>query len=102
MLQSVTPEDRFLLVSWFLDQRTLLEISRVLQVHEATVSRRITRLTGQLRQEMLACMVGSGMSPAAAKDAMGTDPRDIEINLRTVLQGSQTATFQERSRTDSQ
>src|SRR5206468_1891969 len=34
------PEERFLLSAWFLDQRTLLEISRILRVHEATVSRR--------------------------------------------------------------
>jgi hypothetical protein len=56
------PEERFLLSAWFLDQRTLLEISRVLRVHEATVSRRIGRLTARLHKELLASLQASGMS----------------------------------------
>ena len=35
-LGALEPEERFLLSTWFLDQRTLLEISRLLRVHEAT------------------------------------------------------------------
>ena len=40
-LAAVPAEDRFLLTSWFLDRRSMLNISRVLAVHEATVSRKI-------------------------------------------------------------
>lgn len=92
----LTPEERFLLASWFLDQRTLLEISRVLGVHEATVSRRIQRLTGRLRDELLAALHARGMSPAAAEEALGTDPRDLDVNLRSLLQASQPAAFHEK------
>jgi len=90
-------EERFLLSAWFLDRRTLLEISRILRVHEATVSRRIGRLTARLHEDLLASLRGSGMSAAAAEEALGTDPRDIGINLRSVLQSSQCGAFHEQS-----
>jgi len=95
-LGSLDPEARFLLSSWYLDQRTLLEISRTLRVHEATVSRRIGRLTARLHKELIASLRASGMSAAAAGEALGTDPRDININLRSLLQTSQTAAFHEQ------
>ena len=86
---SLSPEDRFLLSAWFLDQRTLVEISRVLRVHEATVSRAIKRLTAKLHKELLEHLQASGMSKAAAEEALGADPRDLDINLRSLLQASQ-------------
>lgn len=92
-LRTVPPEERFLLSAWFLDQRTLLEISHILRVHEATVSRRLHRLTARLHKELLKNMQASGMSKAAAEEALGTDPRDIDINLRTLLQVSRPAAF---------
>jgi RNA polymerase sigma-70 factor (ECF subfamily) len=36
------------------------------------------------------------LSKAAAEEALGTDPRDIEINLRRLLQTSQTSSFSNR------
>jgi RNA polymerase sigma-70 factor (ECF subfamily) len=92
-LGSLSPEDRFLLSAWFLDQRTLLEISHILQVHESTVSRSVKRLTEKLHKELLRHLEASGMSRAAAREALGTDPRDLDINLRSLLQASQPATF---------
>ncbi len=96
-LSRLGPEERFVLLSWFLDRRTLLEISRTLRVHEATVSRRIGRLTDRLHKELLASLRESGMSQAAAEEALGTDPRDININLRSLLQTSASRTFPEQS-----
>jgi RNA polymerase sigma-70 factor (ECF subfamily) len=92
-LSTLPAEERFLLSAWFLDQRTLLEISHILRVHEATVSRRLQRLTTRLHKELLKNMQASGMSRAAAEEALGTDPRDIDINLRTLLQVSRPAAF---------
>jgi RNA polymerase sigma-70 factor (ECF subfamily) len=92
-LGTLDAEERFLLSAWFLDQRTLLEISRVIRVHEATVSRRIQRLTARLRKELLARLQSSGMSRVAAEEAMGIDPRDIDIDLRSLLQASRSGTF---------
>jgi RNA polymerase sigma-70 factor (ECF subfamily) len=92
-LSTLPPDERFLLSAWFLDQRTLLEISRILRVHEATVSRRLQRLTARIHKDLLKNMRASGMSRAAAEEALGTDPRDLDINLRTLLQVSQPAAF---------
>lgn len=90
-------EDRFLLSTWFLDQRTLLEISRVFGVHEATVSRRLQRLTARLHDGLLENLQASGLSKAAAEEALATDPRDLDVNLRLLLQASQRRTFPEQA-----
>ncbi len=92
-LGSLPPEERFLLSAWFLDRRTLLEISRILRVHEATVSRRLQRLMARLHKDLLKHLEATGMNKTAAKEALGTDPRDLDINLRTLLQASQNAAF---------
>jgi RNA polymerase sigma-70 factor (ECF subfamily) len=102
-LRSLEPEARLLLSAWFLDQRTLLEIAQVLQVHEATVSRQLKRLTARLQKELLKNLHATGMSKHAAQEALGTDPRDLAINIRSLLQTSQPATFlQQRARLDSE
>jgi RNA polymerase sigma-70 factor (ECF subfamily) len=95
-LGSLAVEDRFLLSSWFLDRRTLLEISRVLGVHEATVSRRLQRLTARLHLALIANLQESGLSKAAAEEALATDPRDLDVNLRLLLQASQREAFPEQ------
>ena len=95
-LSLLTPEERFILSAWFLDRRTLLEISRVIGVHEATVSRRLQRLTSRLHKELLSRLQAHGLSRAAADEALGTDPRDLEINLRSLLQASQSDAFPEK------
>jgi len=102
-LGSLAAEDRFLLSAWFLDRRTLLEISRILGVHEATVSRRLQRLTARLHTRLLDNLQASGLSRAAAEEAMATDPRDLDVNLRLLLQASQGGTFLEQeASTDSE
>ncbi|HVV45485.1 MAG TPA: sigma-70 family RNA polymerase sigma factor, partial [Bryobacteraceae bacterium] len=95
-LTRLEAEERFMLSAWFLDQRTLLEISRILRVHEATVSRRVQRLTARLHDELLKNLQLAGMSKAAAEEALGVEPGDLDINLRNLLQSSQTETFSER------
>jgi RNA polymerase sigma-70 factor, ECF subfamily len=92
-LTEIAPEDRFLLVAYYLDRRTLLQIARTLNVHEATISRRLKRLVAGLRKQLLRNLCLSGLSRAAAEEALGADPRDIEINLRALLQTSQSSAF---------
>jgi RNA polymerase sigma-70 factor (ECF subfamily) len=98
-LGALPPEDRFLLSSYFLDRRTLLEIGRLLRVHEATISRRLKRLAADLRKQLLRNLQSGGMSRRAAEEALGVDPRDIEINLRGLLQTSQTSSFSDQQAT---
>ena len=86
-------EDRFLLAAYFLDHQTLLQIARTLNVHEATISRRIKRLTGELHDSLIAELQRRGLSRVAAEEALGADPRDIEINLRALLQNPRPQPF---------
>jgi RNA polymerase sigma-70 factor (ECF subfamily) len=94
VLQQLAPEDRFLLASYFLDQHTLLEIARLLRVHEATISRKLKRLTTDIHKQLLKQLQAAGLSHRAAEEAMFTDPRDLTLNLRTLLQTSSPAAFQ--------
>ena len=91
-------EERLLLAAYYLDGRTLLDIARVLDVHEATVSRKLKRVCDDLRKQVLKELQGTGMSRPAAEEALGTDPRDLDLNLKKLLQCSQTDAFQERAR----
>jgi RNA polymerase sigma-70 factor (ECF subfamily) len=96
-LKNLPPEERFLLSSYFLDRQPLAQIGRVLGVHEATISRRLKRLLQDLRQQLLRNLQSGGLSKRAAEEALGNDPRDLEINLRALLQSSQTNTFSEKT-----
>ncbi len=95
-LRSLDGEDRFLLSAYYLDRQTLLQIARTLHVHEATISRRLKRLAGDLRKQLIVNLISIGLSKAAAEEALGADPRDVEINLRRLLQTSQTSPFSNR------
>jgi RNA polymerase sigma-70 factor (ECF subfamily) len=97
ILRALPAEDRFVLSAYFLDRQTLLQISRLLRVHEATISRRLKRLTADLRNQLLHTLQAGGLSERAAEEALGADPRDIEINLRALLQTSQIAAFQDKT-----
>jgi RNA polymerase sigma-70 factor (ECF subfamily) len=95
-LRALPAEDAFLLSAYFLDGRTLLELSRLERVHEATISRRLKRLTAVLHQQLLKRLESAGMSRRAAQEQLGVDPRDLDLNLRTLLQASPTRPFSER------
>jgi RNA polymerase sigma-70 factor (ECF subfamily) len=90
------PETRFLLATYYLDGRTLLQIAQILGVHEATISRKLRRATGDIRKQVLRNLQRGGLSKRAAEEALGTDPRDLNVNLKKLLQNSQTAAFKEQ------
>ncbi len=90
-------EERFLLAAYYLDGQTLLQIARVLCVHEATVSRKLRRATEDTRKQVLGNLQRGGLSRRAAEEAMGADPRDVEVNLKKLLQYSQTEAFKEQA-----
>jgi RNA polymerase sigma-70 factor (ECF subfamily) len=92
-LRALPVEDRLLLSAYFLDQRTLQQIAQVLRVHEATISRKLKRLTTRLRDQLLQNLQRNGLSRRAATEALGTDPRDLDINLRALLQTSAAPAF---------
>jgi RNA polymerase sigma-70 factor (ECF subfamily) len=90
-------EERFLLAAYYLDQRTLLQIAQVLHVHEATVSRKLKRVCENLKKQIFKNLQGFGLSRRAAEEALGADPRDLDLNLKKLLQNSQSDTFQEKA-----
>jgi RNA polymerase sigma-70 factor (ECF subfamily) len=90
-------EERFLLAAYYLDGQTLLQIARVLGVHEATVSRKLKRATERTRKEVMRNLERGGLSRRAAEEALGADPRDLEVNLKKLLQHSQTEAFKEQA-----
>jgi RNA polymerase sigma-70 factor (ECF subfamily) len=90
-------EERYLLAAYYLDGQTLLEIARLLGVHEATVSRKLKRATEDTRKQVLRNLQHYGLSRRAAEEALGADPRDLDVNLKKLLQNSQTEAFKERA-----
>jgi len=96
-LRECDAEERFLLAAYYLDGQTLLQIARVLGVHEATVSRKLRRATEATRKQVLRNLQRDGSSRRAAEEALGADPRDVEVNLKKLLQNSQTEAFNEQA-----
>ncbi len=95
-LAELSSEDRFTLASYYLDGRTLAEIARTLGLHESSVSRRLDRLSTGLRKRILAGLRMQGMSHAQATEALETDVRDLQLNLRSrLMQDSGARTFPE-------
>ncbi len=93
-LTELSSEDRYVLAAYHLDGRTLAEIARALGLHESSISRRLDRITNTLRKRILACLRERGMSHAQAKEALETDVRDLQLDLRARLpQDSRAKTF---------
>ena len=84
-IAELSAEDRFTLASYYLDGRTLAEIARTLGLHESSVSRRLDRLSTGLRKRILAGLRTQGMTHAQAAEALETDVRDVQLNLRARL-----------------
>ncbi len=96
-LSSLPVEDRFILAAYYLDDRTLAEIARMLSVHESTISRKLDKLAKSLRKQILANLVRKGMSRPQAEEAMAVDVRDLTLNLRDrMAQDSSASAFHEK------
>ena len=89
-LRDQPAEEQFLLAAYYVDDKTLAEIGRVLHVHEATISRRLRRVTDAVHKQLMRNLEKSGMSRRAAEEALGVDPRDLDLkmDLRKLLQTS--------------
>lgn len=84
-LAFLSGEDRTILSAYYLDDRTLADIARMLGVHESTISRRIDKLTKGLRKQILAGLVRRGMSRRQAEEALEVDVRDLQLDIRRKL-----------------
>ncbi len=90
-------ETRYLLAAYYLDGQPLRQIAGVLRVHEATASRKLHRATGEIRKQILRNLERGGLSRRAAEETLGADVRDLEVNLRKLLQYSQAPAFKEQA-----
>ena len=96
-LRTLSAEDRFVLASYFLDQRTLAQIAKALSVHESTISRKVEKLTKVIRKQILKNLAGQGMSRRQAEEALGADVRDLVLDVRASLaQDSVAKAFSEK------
>jgi RNA polymerase sigma-70 factor (ECF subfamily) len=84
-LASLAAEDKFILASYYLDQRTLAEIGRLLGVHESTVSRRLEKITVSVRKSVFAGLVKRGMSSKEARQAMEVEASEFSLDVRRRL-----------------
>jgi RNA polymerase sigma-70 factor, ECF subfamily len=86
-LSALSAEERFLLASYYLDQRTLADIGRQLRVHESTISRKLERLTGELRKRVRERLQAAGLSSRRCDDLLQElDVRDLTFDVRANLQ----------------
>jgi len=96
-LRSREAEERLMLAAYYIDERTQFEIAGMLGVHEATVSRRLRRLVDDLRKQVVKNLQRTGLSRRAAEEALGADPRDLDLNLKKMLQNPRPESFQEKA-----
>jgi RNA polymerase sigma-70 factor, ECF subfamily len=85
VLAGLPAEDRMVLSAYYLDGRTLAEIARMLGVHESTISRKLDKLAKLLRKQILSGLTQQGMSRRQAEEALETDVRDLQIDIRRSL-----------------
>ena len=84
-LAALSPEERFLLASYYLDGQTLAEIAALLGVHESTISRRLDRTASELTKRIGKGLRQRGMSRDQAREALEADVRDLAVDVRRHL-----------------
>lgn len=93
-------EDRLVLAAYYLDNRTLTEIGRMIGVHESTISRRLEKLLKGLRKQVMAGLVQRGMNRGQAEEALEADVRYLQIDVSKKLQENRSAAFQQNKGSD--
>lgn len=78
-------EERLLLASYYLDERSLAEIGVMLSLHESTVSRRLTKTIRRLRKRILHYLRAGGVDMRQAEELIQVDVRQISVDIRGQL-----------------
>jgi RNA polymerase sigma-70 factor (ECF subfamily) len=82
VLAEVSGEERFLLASHYLDQRTLASIGRQMGFHESTISRKLEKLTKELRKRIRKRLQAAGIDARRSDELLlELDVRDLDLNL---------------------
>jgi RNA polymerase sigma-70 factor (ECF subfamily) len=99
-LGQLAGEDRLVLASYYLDNRTLTEIGRIVGVHESTISRRLEKLLKGLRKQVMAGLVSRGMNRGQAEEALESDVRYLQVDVTRRLQENRPPAFQQDKGSD--
>src|SRR3984893_15683873 len=84
-LAGLSVEDRMILNAYYLDERKLAEIARMLGVHESAISRKVDKLAKPLRKQILGGLMRRDMSRRQADEALEVDVRDLQLDIRRSL-----------------
>lgn len=99
-LNQLPAEERLILAGYYLDNRTLTDIGRMLGVHESTVSRRLEKLLKALRKQVLVGLQARGMNRGQAEEALEVDVRFLAVDVRRRLQETRSQAFQQDKGSD--
>jgi RNA polymerase sigma-70 factor, ECF subfamily len=82
-LSELDGEERFLLASYYLDQRTLADIGCQTGMHESTISRKLDKVTGALRKRVKTRLQAAGIDSRRCNELLQEiDVRDIDVDVR--------------------
>jgi RNA polymerase sigma-70 factor (ECF subfamily) len=84
-LSSLSAEERMILASYYLDDRTLTEIARMLGVHESTISRRLDKIKAGIRKRTLRALRTAGVNWREAEQLLEADVRDLNLDVKSRL-----------------
>lgn len=84
-LKELPSEDRLLIKLYYFDGLRLREAGAVLGVHEATASRRLTKLHGELRQRVERMLIDSGWTKSEADRAFAEIPFSFISEVEPML-----------------
>ncbi|HSS20226.1 MAG TPA: sigma-70 family RNA polymerase sigma factor [Pyrinomonadaceae bacterium] len=86
-VKRLTPEDRLLVKLYYFDGLRLREAGAVLGVHEATASRRLTRVHTELRDEVQRILVAEGWTKVETERAFSEFAFNLEADIEPMLAG---------------
>ena len=84
-IKELSDEDRLLVKLYYFDGLRLREAGSVLGVHEATASRRLTRIHGELRERVESILSDLGWSKAETQGAFAQVGLHLEADLEPLL-----------------
>ncbi|MDX6271830.1 MAG: polymerase sigma-70 factor, subfamily [Acidobacteriota bacterium] len=92
-LGGLDAEDRLLIKLYYFDDLRLREAGAVLGVHEATASRRLTRLHTEIRKRVETLLVAEhGWTKQEAARTLADAATHLDTDLRRMLAGAETST----------
>jgi RNA polymerase sigma factor (sigma-70 family) len=96
-IAALDAEDRLLIKLYYFDDLRLREAGAVLGVHEATASRRLTRLHGEVRKSVEAFLIKEhGWTKQETARSLSDAATHLDTDLRRMFAGAETSAASER------